>query len=142
MKLSTLLACLCIAGMHAAFADTAVIDSKGCLNALAADGEYCAIRASLRVPEPGWGRSVGQDAAQNVQSTIGDAGGDAQGRMSLGPGRVCAYEQAVEYAPDGSVRMTYTITTEAAFETEGVFLFIDIPIAEFTGGSCEFYDDD
>ena len=113
MKLSTLLTGLCITGLQVASAETAVIDAKGCLNALGIDGEYCAIRASLRIPEPGWDRSATQDSAANTESALTDDGGAVKGRIDLGEGRACTYEQTVEYPADGSLRMTYTVTPGA-----------------------------
>jgi hypothetical protein len=58
------------------------------------------------------------------------------GRVEVEPGKPYAVDQIIDDRDD-SVTIKLTFTAEAEVETEGVFLWIDVPIDRFAGGACE-----
>jgi O-glycosyl hydrolase len=127
--LSMLCTCACAA-------ETVVTDGKGGIAALYSQGEQLDVRANVRVPLKGWGKFVGLADAQEVKTTREGGRTSWTGRLELEPGKSYRYEETLSEA-EGAVRLDIKVTADADVPIEGVFLWIDVPIATFAGGLCD-----
>ena len=120
----------------AAQGEVAVVDGKGQIAALSVEGETLDVQVSYRIPLKGWGKLPGPWDTKGVKVTRDGAKMSLTGRVELEPGKSYAVEQTIDDRED-AVTVRLTFTAEAEVETEGVFLWIDVPIDRFAGGACE-----
>lgn len=129
--LAVILALLALEGAQAEFA---VIDAKGRIRALAVAGEYLPVRVNLRVPLKGWERQPNLDDAREVKVTRQEGKTTWLGLIEVEPGQDYRFEETLEeQGPEA--RLSFTVTAEADVAIEGVFLWVDVPISLFAGGT-------
>ena len=116
--------------------EIAVVDDIGQITALTVEGESLDVQVSYRIPLKGWGRLAGPWNAKGVRVTRDGERMSLTGRVEVEPGKSYAVEQTI-HDRDDAVTVELTFTAEAEVETEGVFLWIDVPINRFRGGACE-----
>jgi len=114
-------------------AEVAVVDGSGGVSALTYDGQYCDIRARLQFPLPGWTALPGQGDSRDRRVSQDDGRTTYSGRVPITEGKHCRYTVTMQET-DGALRAEYAIEAEDDVALEGAYLFIDVPIAEFTGG--------
>jgi len=120
----------------AARGEVAVVDGTGQITALTVEGETLDVQVSYRIPLKGWGKLPGPWNAKGVKVTRDGERMSLTGRVEVEPGKSYAVEQTIDDRDD-AVTVKLTFTAEAEVETEGVFLWIDVPITQFAGGACE-----
>lgn len=111
-------------------------DANGRIVALEVEGEPIDVRTNLRIPLAGWRSLPSLDNATGVKRSQVAGRQTWRGRIEMGKGARYRYEQALSHEGD-AVRLSYRVTAEADVETEGVFFWLDLPVAVFGGGSCE-----
>lgn len=121
--------------------EVAVVDGSGQIAALAVHGETLDVQVSYRIPLKGWDRSFGPWNAKGVKVARDGRRLSLTGRVEVAPGKSYVVEQTIDNRDD-AVTVRLTFTAEAEVETEGVFLWIDVPITLFAGGSCALKQDD
>ena len=127
---------LALASAGCAAPELAATDGRGAIEALFLQGEQVDIRTDLRIPTPGWQRIPGLGQAQDVQSRREDGRRTWTGRIPVAEGQSCRYEETLEEV-EGAVRLTVRVTAEAEVPTEGVYLWVDLPVPVFAAGECE-----
>ncbi|MBM3499183.1 MAG: type II toxin-antitoxin system VapC family toxin [Armatimonadetes bacterium] len=138
MRALTLTA-LSLAGLpllSACAAETVVTDGNGRISAMLSGGESLAVETNLRLPLQGWGRLPGLTDARDVKRTREAGRTTWTGRIELEPGRSYRYEETLTETTDGA-RLDIRVTADAEVQIEGVFLWIDVPVAVFAGGACD-----
>jgi hypothetical protein len=120
----------------AARGEVAVVDGTGQITAFTVEGETLDVLVSYRIPTKGWGELAGPWDAKGVRVTRDGERMSLTGRVEVEPGKSYAVEQTI-HDRDDTVTVELTFTAEADVETEGVFLWIDVPINQFAGGACE-----
>ena len=131
-----LLAALPLLSTCACAAETVVTDGSGRITALYAGGESVSVETNVRVPLKGWGRLPGLTEARDVKRSQEGGRRTWVGRIELDPGKSYRYEEALTETADGA-RLDIQVTADADVDIEGVFLWIDVPIAVFAGGACD-----
>ena len=121
--------------------EVAVVDGKGQIAALSVEGETLDVQVSYRIPLKGWGKLPGPWDAKGVKVTRDGEKISLRGRVELEPGKSYAVEQTIDDRED-VVTVRLTFTAQAEVETEGVYLWIDVPIDRFAGGACELRQGD
>lgn len=116
--------------------EVAVVDGTGQIAALTVEGETLDVQVGYRIPLKGWGKSLGPWDARGVKVTRDGKRMLLTGRVEVEPDKRYAVEQTIDDRND-AVTVKLTFTAEAAVETEGVFLWIDVPIDRFAGGACK-----
>ncbi len=115
--------------------EVAVTDAGGRITALRVAGDYMSIQTNLRIPLRGWGKQPSLTDAREVKITRAEGLTAWAGKIEVEPGRDYAFEQTVREV-DGKVELKIGVTAEAEVDIEGVFLWLDVPIADFRGGTC------
>jgi len=110
-------------------------DRAGRLAGVTADGEAVAMQGNLRLPNRGWGRQPNLDDLQDGQQSVAGGATRWAGRIVALPGKWARFEQTLTRR-EADVQLTVSITAEADLDVEGVFYWLDYPIATFAGGSC------
>ncbi len=111
-------------------------DRTGRIRAMSMDGESIAIRTDLRIPLAGWKRLPNMGQARDVKSSHADGKRTWTGTIEVAKGKAYRYEQTLK-EKDGAVLLALRVTAQADVKTEGVFLWLDLPIAHFGGGECD-----
>ena len=111
-------------------------DANGRIVALEIEGEPIDIRTNLRIPLAGWRSLPSLDNATGVKRSQIAGKQTWRGQIEMGKGARYRYEQTLGHEGD-AVRLSYRVTADADVETEGVFFWLDLPVAVFGGGSCE-----
>ena len=125
---------LCV-GLAAA-AELAQTDRHGRIQAIDVAGEMVAIRSDLRVPLAQWRRLPGLGNARDMKVTKSEGKTTWRGRVELAAAKTYAVEQTLSETAD-TVRLDLRVTAEADVATEGVYFWLDLPVAAFGGGECE-----
>lgn len=115
--------------------EVAVTDAKGRITALRVAGDYMSIQTNLRIPLRGWGKQPSFTDAREVKITRAEGLTTWEGKIEVEPGKDYAFEQTLREV-DGKVELSIQVTAEAEVDIEGVFLWLDVPIADFRGGTC------
>jgi len=117
-------------------AELAVTDGAGRITVMTSRGDSVEVHTDLVVPQLGWKRLPGQAGARELKST--NAGGRKAwtGKIEVDQGKTCDFEETFE-EQGAAVHLEFTVTPEVAIETEGVFLFIDVPRSVFAGGQVD-----
>ncbi len=136
LALLTLLTALLPLGAPVSGAETVVTDGNGRINTMVAGGEALAVETNLRIPLKGWAKLPSLSEARDVKRTREDGRASWAGRIEVEPGKSYRYEETLTETPDGA-RLDIQVTAEADVDIEGVFLWIDVPIAVFAGGACD-----
>jgi len=123
----------------AAFGEVAVAGRRGEISAMRYDGEYVDISARLRLPSRGWGAFSGLADARGIRYERSGSSQTWRGNVAVGEGR-CLIQQALDES-DGAAVLRLTVSAEDDMDVEGVFLFVGVPIAVFSGGRCELSAD-
>jgi len=127
--------CLLLAALTAA--PDWSFDQAGRLAGVTAEGEAVALRGNVRLPNRGWGRQPNlDDLREGKQSTDGNVT-HWTGRIEAEPGKFARFEQTLTRDAE-DVQLEVSVTAEADLDLEGVFYWLDYPIASFVGGSCEW----
>jgi O-glycosyl hydrolase len=135
-SLALLVVSLSILSSCAGAAETVVADGNGRITAMVSGGESLQVETSLRVPLKGWGKFPGLAEARDVRRTREGDRATWTGRLELEPGKSYRYEETLTETADGCT-LEVRVTADADVDIEGVFLWIDVPIATFAGGACE-----
>lgn len=136
--LGLVMASLCLVTLCRAAA-TVTTDGNGNITALHAQGEQLEARVGLRIPLKGWARFIGTWDARNIERGREQGRTAWSGRLELEPGKTYRYEQTLLETPEGAT-VDLKVTAEADVAIEGVYLWIDVPIANFAGGLCDLGD--
>ncbi len=137
---STAAAAVALLGIVQAWAGTtAHTDKNGRIRALDLAGESVEIRTDIRVPVEGWKKCAGLDAAKQAKATAADGASRWEGTLEPEPGQPFRFEQTLR-EDAGAVRLSLRVTCEGEVKTEGVFFWLDMPVALFGGGTCELSD--
>ncbi|MBN1844216.1 MAG: hypothetical protein JW810_00930 [Sedimentisphaerales bacterium] len=116
-------------------------DPHGRIQAMVFDGDPIAIKTDIRIPDSRWSRSPGLGSARDVEISRSAGRCETRGRIELEPGKSCRFVQIVQ-EQDAAVQISLEIAALADMDTAGVFFWLDVPIEEFSGGSCELTDQD
>ena len=138
MRSVTILAALLLASCNslASAGDMARTDRNGRIRALDLEGELVPIQTNVRIPVAGWGRLPGLERAGEVTRSHKGGKRTWSGTIEVVQGKPYRYEQAIE-EKEGAVRLSLRVTAQADVKTEGVYLWLDLPVALFAGGRCE-----
>jgi len=115
-------------------------DGNGRITAMAKAGEFIEIRTNIRIPLAGWKKIPGMEHARKVRASRADGKRTWTGIIPLDKGRRCRYEQTLEEKA-GAVHLAYKITAKAEIKYEGIYFWLDLPVAIFGGGRCELMND-
>jgi len=127
-------------GLGQALAATlAHTDRNGRIRALDLLGESVEIRTDLRIPTQGWKKIPNLDTAKGVKATHGDGAWKWAGTVEPEPGQPFRFEQTLRQDA-GEVRLSLRVACEGDVKVEGVYFWLDLPIALFGGGTCELSD--
>ena len=121
------------AGLHA---EVAVTDAKGRITAINSAGEYLPITMTMRVPLAGWSRQPDLSEATSVKYARDNGRATWEGRLELTKGAFYRYRQTT-IEQDGALHIDLQVTAEATVDTEGVYLFLDVPRELFQGGAAQ-----
>jgi len=124
-----------VAAPRPEFLDLTHLDARGRIVGLALDGEWLDVRHDLRLFRPDWEGMVTLTAGTETTLSVGDAATAGSGLIEPAPGQRCRYFQRVETAPRAA-RVTLTVVAESGLDIEGVFLWLQLPLADFAGGSA------
>jgi O-glycosyl hydrolase len=127
--LSALSTCACAA-------ERVVTDGNGRIAAMYSGGESLDIQTNIRVPLKGWGRQPSLLDARDVKVSREQGRTTWTGRIELEPGKSYRYEETLTEV-EGGARLDIKVTADADVAIEGVFLWLDVPIAVFAGGQCD-----
>jgi hypothetical protein len=116
-------------------ADMAAVDRSGTITALNVGGESLAISARWRVPLKGWGRSFSATDATDLKSTQDGGKRIFTGSFEPEPGKRYHFEETLQEA-EGKINIGLKVTADAEVPIEGVYFWLDFPIATFAGGPC------
>ncbi|MBM3475234.1 MAG: hypothetical protein FJX75_18385 [Armatimonadetes bacterium] len=136
MQWSMLLVGLSALSTCACAAETVVTDGNGRITAMYSGGESLDIQTNLRVPLKGWGKQPTLVEAREVKVTRGEGRTTWTGRIELEPGKSYRYEETLSPTTDGG-KLDIKVTADADVAIEGVYLWLDVPIATFAGGQCD-----
>ena len=136
MPISAILGLAVLLPALPARAEVAVTDAHGRVRALVIDGEEAEVRTNLRLPLRGWARQPNLDNARQVEVSRDGGRRTWSGVIEIEEGKPYRFEQTLEEA-DGVVNLDLHVTAEADADLEGVFFWLDVPIAVFAGGECE-----
>lgn len=114
-------------------------DKHGRIQALELGGEAFEIRTDLRIPTTGWKRIPNLAVAKGVKAAHADGVSTWAGSIELEPGEAFRYEQSLRDEGE-AVRLSLRVACESKVKTEGVYFWLDLPIAVFGGGTCELSD--
>jgi O-glycosyl hydrolase len=124
---------VCTSGWTAEVAQT---DRNGRIRAMDLQGDVLDIRTDLRIPLAGWKRIPGLDTAKAARASESDGKRTWSGRIELEPGQPYDYEESIE-EKQGMVRLACRVISDSDVKTEGVYLWLDLPISVFGGGDGE-----
>ncbi|MFQ6132118.1 MAG: hypothetical protein ACE5R4_08785 [Armatimonadota bacterium] len=116
--------------------EIAVTDAHGRINSMIIDGEDVEVRTNLRLPTRGWQQLPSLDNARQVEVSREEGRQSWRGLIEIEDGKAYRYEQTLQ-EEDGAVILDLRVTAEADVDLEGVFFWLDVPIAVFAGGECE-----
>ena len=125
-----------LACLTAGAANMALTDRNGRITSMDLNGEVMAIHADVRIPLAGWGKFGMQGQAQDVQASQQAGTRQWAGRIETASGKWYRYEETLKEA-DGAVDASWKITADTDVKTEGVFLWLTVPVPVFAGGKCE-----
>ncbi len=120
--------------------DVAFTDGHGRIETFSLDGDLVSIESNLCVYLAGWGRSVNLADATDLKCLRDDDQQKWTGRIEVEPGKFYRFEQILRQA-GGAADLSLRVTAEADVKIEGVFFWLDVPIAAFAGGRCELISD-
>ena len=126
--------------VSAAGADFVYTDGPGRIQAFSIEGDLVEIQTDLRIVPTGWTR-VRAPANAAHEEFVRD--GDRQkwtGRIEVETGKFYRFEQVLRQAGD-TADLSLRVTAEADVKLEGVFFWLDVPVAKFAGGRCEVASD-
>ena len=135
------MAVLIVCGVRTQGDGLADVDRHGRIQAMDMDGEAVAIRTNLRVPLAGWPRLPGLEHARDVKVSRAAGKQTWRGRIALADDKWYRFEQTLT-EEDATAVLSCRVTAEADVKTEGVYFWLDLPIAVFGGGSCELMADE
>ena len=110
-------------------------DRNGRLQSLVLKGDRVEIQTNIRIPLKGWTRLPGMEQARDVTSSSADGQTTWRGTIEPERGKPFLYEQTLK-EEDGSVHLSLKVTAGADAEIEGVYFWLDLPVAVFGGGTC------
>ncbi|MHB8972258.1 MAG: hypothetical protein ACYC3X_28380 [Pirellulaceae bacterium] len=97
------------------------------------EGEQLALHAELRAPVRGWKQSPSTSDSDRVRVS-GEAGKRLyEGQIEVQPGQRLEFHQTIA-EQDREIRVTIACRAESDLDIEGVYYWINIPLAEFAGG--------
>ncbi len=111
-------------------------DRNGRVRALELLGELLEIRTDLRIPTEGWKSIPNLDAAKDLKATRGGEVWTWAGTIEPEPGQPFRFEQSLRQEAD-ALRLSLRVACEGEVKTEGVYFWLDLPVAVFGGGTCE-----
>ncbi len=126
----TLATCMVTTG-----SETAVLDRFGNVSAMVYQGEQLDLRGQLRVPQRGWGKMTELSQSRNIRTSSDKDVSSCAGRLEVSPGAWLGFEQVIRQQPDGAT-IDISCTAESDLDIEGVFYWIEVPIADFAGGQA------
>jgi len=116
-------------------ADLAFTDGNGRIQALSLDGDLVEIGSDLRIVLPGWTRTRDLSNAAEVHFTREHGDEKWTGRIQVEPGKFYRFEQVLRQTGD-TADLSLRVTAEAEVKIEGIFFWLDVPVAAFAGGKC------
>jgi len=118
--------------------DRVYTEGSGRIYGVGYDGDMLALGSDVVIVGPKWIDLAGM-AAWNV-SDVGysETNGAKQwtGRIHVTQDRGCRYRQILQES-NGLVSVDMSVTAEADIPTEGIYLFLGLPLEAFAGGRCE-----
>ena len=117
-------------------AEIAQVDRSGRIEAVNVEGEPVMVRTNLRIPTAGWTALPGLESAKDLKAERKDNATTWRGTIEPAKGCPFRVEQRLSEA-EGAVHLAYRVTADADAKTEGVYFWLDLPVARFGGGTCE-----
>ena len=140
MRSGTVTSLAVLLASAAAAGTLAVTDRNGRIQALDLKGDSVEVQANIRIPLKGWSRLPGMEQARDVEASTANGQTTWRGTIEVAPGKPFAYEQTLKEEA-GAVHLSLEVTAGADAEIEGVFFWLDLPVAAFGGGSCDLVRD-
>lgn len=113
---------------------SAVVDRNGVVSGLFAAGDLHALTATWRVPARGWDRLFAPGEAREVETGRDGAAQTWRGLVGEGANQY-RFDQRLTDA-GGVVTIALNITAVAGGDSEGVFFWLDLPLADYAGGTA------
>ena len=121
---------------QAALGEQVEADRLGRIMAMGYDGQYLQVMSNVGLPLRGWPAIPGLAQADGVKYERSGGRRLWSGRVKVSPNSFARIEQALQEA-DGRAMLSVKVTAEADLDVEGAFLFVDLPIEAFAGGTAE-----
>ena len=132
----TLLLALSLSG--AAYCQVAVTDALGRLIGLRIKGKSVPMSTDLRISLRNPDGEFGLQDAKDVEVTHKDGASTWRGSIELAPGKRCRFEESLREG-NGAANLSVQVTAEADVESEGVYVWLDVPVDAFAGGLAETF---
>lgn len=110
------------------------IDESGTVKAARSNGLRMPCRIDLRVATPGWRKTVGLDAATQTRYKRSSRGRHWSGTLALATHRFL-YEIIVGESSADAAPVTVSLTSLQGADLEGIYLFVEVPVHRFQGGT-------
>ena len=116
-------------------AERSSFDGSGRLRYLLDGGEELSVRTSFGAAAPGWKRIITPWQSQR-QTLSRNSQGVWRGSFEVGAGNIARVIQTIS-EKDGFTQIDLKLTAEADLDMEGIYFWIELPRAEFAGGTVE-----
>jgi hypothetical protein len=135
-KIGRAILAVLLLAVSATAADVVFTDGRGRIEAFSLEGDLFPVESNLRIYVLGWGRSADLADATDLKFVRDDDRQKWTGKIEVEPGKFYRFEQVLRQA-GGAAELSLRVTAEADVKIEGVFFWLDVPIAAFAGGKCE-----
>lgn len=119
-----------LAGALPALAENAIFDRTGRLTSVVYAGDELAVRGRIQIPSADWTR-----VDEPAQARRGPGNGTWQGTIALPGGQMARFTQTVN-EEGGHISIAVEVSADAAIDAAGIYYTIDVPRADFAGGSA------
>jgi hypothetical protein len=116
--------------------DFAYTDGRGRILGFSIEGDLVEIESTFRIYLAGWSRSVDLTDATDVKFFRDHDQQRWTGKIEVETGKFYRFEEVLRQTND-TADLSLRVTAEADVKIEGVFFWLDVPIAAFAGGKCE-----
>ena len=99
-------------------------------------GESLPVRLDIRVPTKDWSSFGRLNPSKSATKSQQDDRQVWQGVIEVTSGKRCRYEQSLTTS-SRAAEVDLKVTPETDIDSQGVYVWVDLPIAEFAGGTSE-----
>ena len=121
-------------GLPDAGAETCRADGRGRIMGITAGDRTVRLTTDLRLPSPGWKNVAALRQARNLSRTEDDGRRTWTGVIEPAAGQSCRFVQVLTEMENAAV-LRIEVTALEDTDLEGVYFFLDVPIAPFAGGT-------